>query len=520
MGGTGTQPAFSGYLQGGPRLPDGAGHRELGQGATGLDHIHHIHDQTETLPHIGQGDHNRILAGRCGEDQADGILPVSDGERMNLQAGPALCQEGRRDLQHVGTHDLLLARHEVIGVVLHQGAATLEAIPHDVADADQNRGLPIPLCRESVPVGHQPLGADSGQLVQGTQVLEVIDGRRGPDLLEHVAHARLLPGGHHQGVVPGIKEFGGHIVAALVVFDQVLDLVILDGPHMGHQFIDRPGVDGDPENAFGLGLVALGHGHIAHVVAPPADLHGIGGIPTGAGPGPGPDSLRHLGIGVVPHDNLAGNAQAGKDVPELAVTVGRLVQVHEVHVDGLPGDFDMVLRIQLEKGLPQLLQSTDPHLGRAEGVHPGHNADAGRVGGGVDHEIPDGVRVLQGRLENQPDRNFAGVVQGLRYVGGLHGHLPQGVLAIEVLGTHCEPEFLTLEWICHCHGCSLLLLLIMVTYIYGVMGHPSRGMHLTAACSMGRDLEKRSKKARNPSTSAGSGFSTRDSTSAKTLESR
>jgi hypothetical protein len=34
--------------------------------------------------------------------------------------------------------------------------------------------------------------------------------------------------------------------------------------------------------------------------------------------------------------NLAVQAHAGVDVPRLAVAVGRLVQVHEVHIDRAP----------------------------------------------------------------------------------------------------------------------------------------------------------------------------------------
>ena len=53
------------------------------------------------------------------------------------------------------------------------------------------------------------------------------------------------------------------------------------------------------------------------------------------------------------HD-LALEPQARDDEPELAVAVGRLVQVHEVHVDLRPGQLAVELRVQVRQRLREL----------------------------------------------------------------------------------------------------------------------------------------------------------------------
>ena len=66
----------------------------------------------------------------------------------------------------------------------------------------------------------------------------------------------------------------------------------------------------------------------------------------------------------------------GQDEPVLAVAVGRLVQVHEPHVDLRPGQLAIELRVQVRQRLLQLVEPVDPHLRGREGVHPGDHADA------------------------------------------------------------------------------------------------------------------------------------------------
>ena len=141
--------------------------------------------------------------------------------------------------------------------------------------------------------------------------------------------------------------------------------------------------------------------------------------------------------------------------------VGGLVQVHEVHVDGLPRDFLVVLGGQLQQRLGQHFEAANPHLGRGEGVAPGDDADDVRVGGSLDHELLDTVGGLQGGLEDDLGRNLAGVVQVVDHFSGVNGDLAQGFFAVQVLRTNAEPDFLALEGVFHNHRVTSFTSLFM-----------------------------------------------------------
>ena len=112
-----------------------------------------------------------------------------------------------------------------------------------------------------------------------------------------------------------------------------------------------------------LHAVAVGHGNVVHVHAEhqAAYLTGIGN--TGCHTCPDSNLLLNGLVLPVAADHLAGYAHAGADVAELYVAVGTLVQVHEVHVDAVPGYLGVVLRVEVEQRLLQRLQALDPHLG-------------------------------------------------------------------------------------------------------------------------------------------------------------
>ena len=132
-------------------------------------------------------------------------------------------------------------------------------------------------------------------------------------------------------------------------------------------------------------------------------------LPARCGPRPRGDPALDRRVAHVAGDGLARHAQAGLDVPELAVAVGGLVQVHEVHVDGVPRQSDIGLRVQVKQRLLQRAQAGDPHLGRGEGVHPGDHADAGVLGVGLQADPPDSVGVDQHGLPGDPYRYAGGV---------------------------------------------------------------------------------------------------------------
>ena len=64
---------------------------------------------------------------------------------------------------------------------------------------------------------------------------------------------------------------------------------------------------------------------------------------------PHPDGQPLVRLGVLPmaDDHLAGFAQPRADIAELAVAVGGLVEVHEIHVDRGPGQVAVELRMEM-----------------------------------------------------------------------------------------------------------------------------------------------------------------------------
>ena len=301
------------------------------------------------------------------------------------------------------------------------------------------------------PSAEKPKPYSDGKLREGTQVFEVVNAGGAAIGAHHVDHGGFFLGRDEQGIVLGVEQSRINVVLNLVVFDDALDLIVLDGFVGCDELVDGPSVDGCAEHALGFGLVAFGDGHVAHVVAPTHDLHVVGSIPAGAGACPGADFFGNGRIGVVADHDLAVDAQTGQDVTELTVAVCGLVQVHEVHVDGFPRDFEVVLRVELQQRLGEHFEATDPHLGRGEGVAPGDHADDVRVGGGFDHEGLDAVGGLQGRLKHHLDRDLAGCVERVDDFAGLLGHLTQRFFAVQILGSDAEPDFLAFKRVFHCH---------------------------------------------------------------------
>ena len=72
-----------------------------------------------------------------------------------------------------------------------------------------------------------------------------------------------------------------------------------------------------------------------------------------------------------PHNNFSIQTHSAHNEAVLAITMSRLVKVHEIHVDGRPGNITIVLCMEVEQRFPQQLQSVDPHLRRRESMAPG-----------------------------------------------------------------------------------------------------------------------------------------------------
>ncbi len=148
------------------------------------------------------------------------------------------------------------------------------------------------------------------------------------------------------------------------------------------------------------------------------------------------------GLPVADHD-LARHPQARADEAVLAVAVGRLVEVHEVHVDRSHGMSRLNWVCRWHSGLRS---STRPAIHIFEGLKVCiHGDDAGARARGVrlSHQREDGVGSLHHRFPDERARK--GRVQSLDHRLRMLVHLLEDVRAVEVLTAGHEPELMLLE---------------------------------------------------------------------------
>ncbi|MFM1944674.1 MAG: hypothetical protein RI897_3656 [Verrucomicrobiota bacterium] len=149
----------------------------------------------------------------------------------------------------------------------------------------------------------------------------------------------------------------------------------------------------------GADFIALGDGDFAHIIAQAGELGALPVVPGGGGAGPCADGGLDVGIFPETDDHLSVETESAHDEPVLAVAMGGLVQVHEVHINAGPGDIPVMLGVEVEDGFFEVLEALDPHLGGRERVHPGDDADAVFTGIGFEAELSDGVGSGQDGLE-------------------------------------------------------------------------------------------------------------------------
>ncbi len=137
------------------------------------------------------------------------------------------------------------------------------------------------------------------------------------------------------------------------------------------------------------------------------------------------------------------------DVTELTIAVRRLVQVHEVHVDLVPGKRQVHLGVQVQKRLSQDVETGDPRLCRREGVHPRDDADAVISRARLDARPAYLCCSGEHRLPDKADTDLRPGVQQIDYLGGLLSHLAQRLVSVERLATGQEPDFESLIGLVH-----------------------------------------------------------------------
>ncbi len=342
----------------------------------------------------------------------------------------------------MGPQTVLLALHQMIGIVLHEGGGAVAALAHGLQNGGHGGHLPVALAAVAVALGHQVLGGQAGELLHAVEVLEGVGKGFAALGVHHLFDGDFLSG----LIADGVDVVGGHVIAGGVDGHQCVDLRFGDGVHLLHQVAHGPCVHLPAQLGLDLHLVALGDGHFPHIVPKAHDFQALGHGHARGGLHPVAQAGLHLLVLPVPGDDLPGHPQPGGDEAMLPVAMGGLVQVHEVHVDFLVGNLLVVLGGQVAVGLLQIGQAVDPHLGGAEGVAPGDDAGAGIVIVGLLHHVGDLLVGLGGHLIDQlVGQLFAEL---LRHLGGPGGHDLQHLRAVQVLTAHDEPKFILFHACC------------------------------------------------------------------------
>jgi len=305
----------------------------------------------------------------------------------------------------VGLKDGAFFSVEVEGVVFQEGTATWQALTHHPHGADKGGRFPVSFGSETIPFSHEALGSKTHELIHAFEFVEAGGKRFGALIFQETAQTDFLSSGCPDMAVVGtaLGSIGGHFVNTGVFVDQGIDFSFRYGIDVRNEFGNGGIVYVVTQTDFGFHLVTVGYSYVVHVVTETDDTHILSIGPTGANAHP--NGYLFLGAFVVPvaDNHLAGFAQTTGDVTEFAVSVGTLVEVHEVHVHGGPGDLFVVLGVQVQQGLLEVHQPMNPHLGGRERMHPGDDTDALGVTVGGTHDLRYFGRRIRGTFIHDLD---------------------------------------------------------------------------------------------------------------------
>src|ERR1700722_13261440 len=201
---------------------------------------------------------------------------------MHFQRWSGRCKR-RAYLEHVRSENLGDAG-EIVGVVLHEGGATGQAMRHHLHGADQSGGLPVAFTPESIAVCHQPLNGDSGKLIQSVQILKSISESGESTLLKEGAEPELYLRCSPNGIRTIVLFAEG--VGLAILGNQPIDLGAGDLACTRDEVSYTKTVHGVAELCFSRNLVAVCDGDLAHVVAKAGDSQILGLVPSGSGARP------------------------------------------------------------------------------------------------------------------------------------------------------------------------------------------------------------------------------------------
>ena len=135
----------------------------------------------------------------------------------------------------------------------------------------------------------------------------------------------------------------------------------------------------------------------------------------------------------------------GYNVAEFTVTVSRLVQVHEVHIHGIPRNFFIELSMEMQQRLLQFLQTVNPHLGRRESVHPSDNTDTFLIIVSSFESLSNFFRRVYRTFIHHLYRQFAAGVQSGYHFITVCVYCDNCVTSVQELCSGYEPYFILIK---------------------------------------------------------------------------
>ena len=146
-------------------------------------------------------------------------------------------------------------------------------------------------------------------------------------------------------LVEQFLKFGVVFIFFEVSLNECVNVSFLYCFEVFQNFTERTVVYMVAQYLFGGNLVTVSNSHVVHLVAETYDEHVLSVSPSGAYTFPYCDVVLRLRFFPIAYNQLAAYAHACYYVAEFAVTVRTLVKVHEVHVDSVPRNFSVELRM-------------------------------------------------------------------------------------------------------------------------------------------------------------------------------
>jgi hypothetical protein len=140
-------------------------------------------------------------------------------------------------------------------------------------------------------------------------------------------------------------QFWGDFVFIKIRFHELVNFSVRNFVHGLDQISHPISIDIIAKPQLGFDFVPLGHGHVTHVIPKAGDFRALPVCPGTGGTDPNTNLFLNFILLPVTNNDFTIKSHATTDEAKFPVTVGSLVQIHEIHVDGRPGNLTVELGV-------------------------------------------------------------------------------------------------------------------------------------------------------------------------------